>query len=102
MMNYLSKKYKMKKFRFAFITVLVISQIVFYACNKDEEEVNLLIGNWKYSEVIEDGVIDERLLTFNADFTGNGQSYLLVENDAARIDSYDFDYSVEGNTLRIL
>ena len=91
----------MKKINLLFITISVIALGVFNSCDKDDdEEINLLIGTWAMTEVIEDETISVKI-TFNADFSGvskveyNEDSYIYNESE-------NFTYGINGDVLTIV
>lgn len=85
----------MKNLIFIFVVLLTFSQIALTSCDKeDDETINPLFGSW-----IRENSVLQITFTFNPDFTGN-----LKDSDANTnnvIESFDFDYSLNGNEITV-
>lgn len=92
----------MKKIKFAFFAVLILSSGVFSSCDKDEEEEEInfdpeLIGYWMREDTFEE-IINVEQFTFNEDLTG---IYIMYEKGDTTELATPTTYTVKNNNISI-
>lgn len=86
-------------FRNSILLGLLFSLMVMNSCKKDEPG-NQLLGAWKSVEV-EDDETYERIITFNADYTGTYKETISEPEETPIIYTFPFEYSIEDNRFTL-
>lgn len=90
----------MKKLSVAFLMLMVLSLGTFISCDKEEDEIENLVGTWELSEVVE-GFSMTITVTFNSDQTGSS-STVYMEDGETESETGNFTYSIDGSTITIV